>query len=163
MATAYKTALQQEVQWARLRVVQALVPSYRGEEPRTLLTLDKDPKPTEESGSQQYAFINILYKNSHVRDQFINISFAGEIIKACLLIFQTFRLLVRYSTVLVKVRREIKDVFGNEQSVTRTHVRNMHYLDCVPKETLQLYPPVLLGSIRKDGLRVSLYVYEQHS
>ena len=98
-----------------------------------------------ESISQRYAFINDLYDELKdpilVRDQLVSVLLAGRDTTACLLSW-TFRLLVRYPAVLVKLREEIETVLGDERSVTRTHVRNMHYLDCVLKESLRLYPPV---------------------
>lgn len=107
--------------------------------------LAEPPRVTKESVSHQYAFINHLYAELKdlilVRDQLVNILAAGRDTTACLISW-TFRLLVRYPAVLVKLRKEIEDVLGDEQSVTRTHVRNMHYLDCVLKEMLRLYPPV---------------------
>jgi cytochrome P450 len=108
-------------------------------------TPGKAPELSEESVSQQYAFINDLYDELKdpilVRDQLVSVLLAGRDSTACLMSW-TFRLLVRYPAVLVKLRKEIEDVLGDEQSVTRTHVRNLHYLDCVLKETLRLYPPV---------------------
>jgi cytochrome P450 len=49
---------------------------------------------------------------------------------------------VRYPEVLAKLRKEVEEVLGDEQSVTRSHIRSMHYLDCVLKEVLRVYPPV---------------------
>jgi cytochrome P450 len=49
---------------------------------------------------------------------------------------------VRYPEVLAKLRKEVDEVLGDEQSVTRSHIRSMHYLDCVLKEVLRVYPPV---------------------
>lgn len=107
-------------------------------------TLGKVPDATEENVSQRYAFINDLYDELKdpilVRDQLVNVLVAGRDTTACLMSW-TIRLLVRYPAVLVKLR-EIEDVLGDEPSVTRAHVRSLHYLDCVLKETLRLYPPV---------------------
>lgn len=85
-----------------------------------------------------------------VTNQLVSVLLAGRDTTACVM-FWTFRLHVRYLDVLVKLRKEIENVLGDEQSVTRTHVRNMRYLDCVLKETLQVYPPVLanLWFVRK--------------
>ena len=108
-------------------------------------TLGKASEFTEESASQRYAFINDLYDELKdpilVRDQLVSVLLAGRDTTACLMSW-TFRLLVRYPAVLVRLRKEIENVLGDEQSITRTHVRNLHYLDCVLKETLRLYPPV---------------------
>lgn len=108
-------------------------------------TLGKAAKFTEESAAQRYAFINDLYDELkdpiRVRDQLVSVLLAGRDTTACLMSW-TFRLLVRYPAVLMKLRQEIQTVLGEERSVTRTHVRNMQYLDCVLKETLRLYPPV---------------------
>ncbi|KAI4140733.1 MAG: hypothetical protein L6R39_005677 [Caloplaca ligustica] len=108
-------------------------------------TLGQGLDAAGERVSQRYAFINDLYDELKdpilVRDQLVNVLLAGRDTTACLMSW-TFRLLVRYPVVLVKLRKEIEEVLGNEQSVTRAHVRSMHYLDCVLKETLRLYPPV---------------------
>lgn len=108
-------------------------------------TLSKAPESIRERVSQRYAFINDLYDELKdpilVRDQLVSVLLAGRDTTACLMSW-TFRLLVRYPTVLAKLRQEIEDVLGDERSVTRTHVRNLHYLDCVLKESLRLYPPV---------------------
>lgn len=43
---------------------------------------------------------------------------------------------------LEKLRKEVIEVLGEEENVTRGHIRTMLYLDCVLKEVLRLYPPV---------------------
>lgn len=108
-------------------------------------TPGKAPGFGEEYASDRYAFINDLYDELQdpilVRDQLVNVLLAGRDTTACLMSW-TFRLLVRYPAVLMKLRKEVEHVLGDEQSVSRTHVRNMRYLDCVLKETLRIYPPV---------------------
>ncbi|KAI4086117.1 MAG: hypothetical protein LQ344_007830 [Seirophora lacunosa] len=108
-------------------------------------TSGKVPSVTEASVAERYAFINDLYDELkdpiRVRDQLVSVLLAGRDTTACLMSW-TFRLLVRYPAVLVKLRREIETVLGDENNITRTHVRSMHYFECVLKETLRLYPPV---------------------
>ncbi|KAI4176501.1 MAG: hypothetical protein LQ346_007885, partial [Caloplaca aetnensis] len=108
-------------------------------------SLGEAPGLANESLAQRYAFINDLYDELkdpiRVRDQLVNVLLAGRDTTACLMSW-TFRLLVRYPAILMKLRKEIEMVLGDELSVTRTHVRNMPYLHCVLKETLRLYPPV---------------------
>ena len=42
---------------------------------------------------------------------------------------------MRYPDVLTKLRREVDDVLGDEQSVTRAHIQRMPYLHNVLKES----------------------------
>jgi cytochrome P450 len=44
--------------------------------------------------------------------------------------------------VLHRLRKEINEVLGDEQNITRPHIRSMPYLDCVLKEVLRIYPPI---------------------
>ena len=49
---------------------------------------------------------------------------------------------MQYPEVLEKLRKEIDQFIGNEQIITRAHIRSMSYLDCVIKEVLRIYPPI---------------------
>jgi cytochrome P450 len=44
--------------------------------------------------------------------------------------------------VLDRLRKEINEVVGEVQNITRAHIRGMRYLDCVIKEVLRIYPPI---------------------
>ncbi|KAA6413839.1 MAG: cytochrome P450 [Lasallia pustulata] len=93
--------------------------------------------------SNRYVFIKELYEELHdpalVRDQLVNVLMAGRDSTACLMSW-AFHLLLRHPQVLERVRREITSVVGDEQNLTRAHVRKLPYLKCVLDETLRLFP-----------------------
>ncbi|RDW69225.1 hypothetical protein BP6252_08245 [Coleophoma cylindrospora] len=109
-----------------------------------LKTLEKG-QDSPEGNTGQFVFIRELQDELKdpilVRDQLVNCLLAGRDTTACLMTW-TFRLLVQYPEKLVRLRKEINDVLGDQQIVTRTHIRAMPYLDCVIKEVLRIYPPI---------------------
>ena len=76
-----------------------------------------------------------------LRGQIINMLAAGRDSTACLLVWTLF-LLVRHPKALEKLREEINRNYSNLESLTRTDLRNMGYLQNVLKETLRLYTSV---------------------
>ncbi|OIW28801.1 cytochrome P450 [Coniochaeta ligniaria NRRL 30616] len=88
-----------------------------------------------------------------LRDQLLNVLLAGRDTTACCLSW-TFRLLVRHSAVMERLRREVKSVMGDLTRPTREQIRRMPFLACVIKESLRLYPPVPLNN--REAVKTTL-------
>ncbi|KAI1818133.1 cytochrome P450 alkane hydroxylase [Poronia punctata] len=93
----------------------------------------------------KYVFLKSVAKacpdRAALRGQIINILTAGRDTTACLLSW-TFFLLLRHPRVMEKLRAEIDALSVKDEELTRTDLRNMHYLQNILKETLRLYPSV---------------------
>lgn len=86
-----------------------------------------------------------------IRDQMLTMFIAGHDTSTALLAWSLY-LLAIHPELLQRVQTEIDTVIGS-QAPAYGHVRQLHFLDCVIKETLRLYPPIHLGSrIAADDL-----------
>ncbi|XP_059074800.1 cytochrome P450 750A1-like [Cryptomeria japonica] len=56
----------------------------------------------------------------------------------------TITTLIRHPWVAKKLQEEINSIVGKERMITESNIPNMHYLQCVIKESLRLYPPATL-------------------
>ncbi|KAK0750308.1 cytochrome P450 [Schizothecium vesticola] len=102
-------------------------------------------------------FISQIAKRSasanDLRDQLLNVFFAGRDSTACCLSW-TFRLLVRHPPVMERLRREIKSVMGDQENPAREQIRKIPFLECVINESLRLYPPVPLNN--REAVRTTI-------
>ncbi|KAK4452222.1 cytochrome P450 [Podospora aff. communis PSN243] len=110
----------------------------------------------EEHGSASW-FIRQLAEKSgsktDIRNQLLNVLLAGRDTTACCLSW-TFRLLVRHPDRMTRLRHEIKEVMSDETNPTREQIRRMHFLTCLIKESLRLYPPVPLNN--REAVRTTI-------
>ena len=74
-----------------------------------------------------------------LRGQIVGLLVAGRDTTACLLTW-TFFLLVRHPQILEKLKEEITKKCPDPDTLTRTGLREMSYLQNVLRETLRLYP-----------------------
>ncbi|KAL3475350.1 n-alkane-inducible cytochrome P450 [Aspergillus californicus] len=104
------------------------------------------------AGGDPYVFIDALIDETRdpkvLRDQCLNILLAGRDTTACCLTW-TLRLLVQHSTVLAKLRNEIRESIGvgpGAPAPTIPRLKTLPYLSLVLKEVLRLYPSVPVNS-----------------
>ncbi|CAK5276731.1 unnamed protein product [Mycena citricolor] len=81
---------------------------------------------------------------SLIRDQLLNILLASRDTTACLLTFVTYFMAI-YPDVAKKLRAEVLEHCGPQQSPTYQNVREMKYMRAVINEVLRLFPPVPLN------------------
>ncbi|KAE9989347.1 hypothetical protein EG327_002824 [Venturia inaequalis] len=100
-------------------------------------------------GKKKYVFLDTVAEAVKTRDalrgQAINILAAGRDTTAGLLSW-VFFLLVRHPQALQSLRLEIHQATSNGETITRTMLRNMTYLQNVLKEALRLFPTVPLNT-----------------
>ena len=112
-----------------------------------------DRKLSSNSLEKSGAFLDLLAESTADRDAFrgqiINLLAAGRDSTACLLTW-TFFLLVRHPTVLEKLRQEVDSSCPSSNTLNRTDLRKMGYLQNVLKETLRLYPSVPVNDRRAN-------------
>lgn len=92
----------------------------------------------QEAAAEKYPFIFDLHTEyqdrSLVRDQLVNVLLAGRDTTACTMSWTIFHL-VRHPEVLQRLREEINKVTGSEIMITRSHTKNMSYLNAVVNES----------------------------
>lgn len=74
-------------------------------------------------------------------DDFVTYFVAGQETTANTLAF-VFLELGRNRRVLDKIREELDRVIGSRTNITNDDLANLHYTNCVYKETLRLWPPI---------------------
>ena len=91
-----------------------------------------------DEATQKHPFIFDLYSEyqdrSLVRDQLVNVLLAGRDTTACTMSWTVFHL-VRHPEMLKRLREEIMEVAGSETVITRSHTKNMTYLNAVLNES----------------------------
>jgi cytochrome P450 len=91
-----------------------------------------------DEATKKYPFIFDLHTEyqdrSLVRDQLVNVLLAGRDTTACTMSWTIFHL-VRHPEMLQRLREEIHEVAGSETVITRSHTRNMSYLNAVLSES----------------------------
>jgi cytochrome P450 len=92
----------------------------------------------QEKATEKYPFIFDLHTEyqdrSLVRDQLVNVLLAGRDTTACTMSWTIFHL-VRHPEMLQRLREEIIEVTGSETVITRSHTKNMTYLNAVLNES----------------------------
>jgi cytochrome P450 len=92
----------------------------------------------QEEATEKYPFIFDLHTEyqdrSLVRDQLVNVLLAGRDTTACTMSWTIFHL-VRHPKMLRRLREEINEVTGSETVITRSHTKNMPYLNAVLSES----------------------------
>uniref|UniRef100_V9KNB6 Cytochrome P450 4V2-like protein n=2 Tax=Callorhinchus milii TaxID=7868 RepID=V9KNB6_CALMI len=111
-----------------------------------------DLDSNSKSKKKRKAFLDLILsvtdengkKLSHqdIREEVDTIMFEGHDTTAAALNW-TLHLLGSHPNVLKKVHKELDDVFGNsDRAVTMEDLKNLHFLQCVIKESLRLFPSV---------------------
>lgn len=92
----------------------------------------------QEEATEKYPFIFDLHTEyqdrSLVRDQLVNVLLAGRDTTACTMSWTIFHL-VRHPEMLRRLRGEINEVTGSTTMITRSHTKNMTYLNAVLNES----------------------------
>jgi cytochrome P450 len=105
------------------------------------------PKELEEKSNhdQGYTFLHAIagYTRDRdmLRDQLVSVLLAGRDTTACTLTWVIYHLSMD-PKITAKLRQEIVETVGLEQTPTYEHLKNMKYLQHILNETLRLYPVV---------------------
>ncbi|ETI27782.1 hypothetical protein G647_00231 [Cladophialophora carrionii CBS 160.54] len=119
---------------------------------------------------KKYPFIFDLhteYQNqSLVRDQLVNVLLAGRDTTACTMSWAIFHLF-RHPEMLQRLRQEIQEVAGYEAVITRSHTRNMSYLNAVLNENesseCRFLEAKLIIAVSPQTLPTSPHEHQIHS
>ncbi|EEP76094.1 hypothetical protein UREG_00942 [Uncinocarpus reesii 1704] len=116
-----------------------------------------DIEETEAKDDSSYMFFRQVARESatkeDLRDQLLNVLFAGRDTAACCLSW-TLRLLIRHPYEMERLRAEVASVMRESSHPTRQQIRKMPFLACVIKESLRLYPPVPLNN--REAVRTTV-------